>query len=98
MELNELAQAVSKEAVVGFAIAAVLVSALLWSPLFRNFALAAAATGIVYLYVQQGLTGIHAIADKLTADAGSEPDLLKGLYVGLAAMFAVFSISMLRRT
>ena len=54
----------SQEFIVGIAVAAILVSALCVSSLFRNLALALAAGAVVLLYMQGGVPALVADLDR----------------------------------
>ncbi len=74
----------SNEFVVGVAVAAILISALVASSLFRNIALALAAGAVVLLYVQGGTGALIATSKVLEGEIRAIPDFSQGLMVGLA--------------
>jgi len=74
----------SQEFIVGIAVAAILVSALVASSLFRNLALALAAGAVVLLYMQGGVGALVATSTVLEGEIKSLPDFSHGLIVGLA--------------
>ena len=74
----------SNEFVVGVAVAAILISALVASSLFRNIALALAAGAVVLLYVQGGTGALIATSKVLEGEIRAIPDFSHGLMVGLA--------------
>jgi hypothetical protein len=74
----------SQEFIVGIAVAAILVSALVASSLFRNLALALAAGAVVLLYFQGGVGALVATSTVLEGEIKSLPDFSHGLVVGLA--------------
>ena len=74
----------NNEFVVGIAVAAIMVSALAASSLFRNLALAVAAGGVVLLYVQGGVPVLIATSKVLETEIRALPDFSNGLMVGLA--------------
>lgn len=79
-----LAALQNNEFVVGIAVAAILVSALVASSLFRNIALALAAGAIVLLYLQGGIGALLATSKMLEAEVRAIPEFSHGLVVGLA--------------
>lgn len=83
LNLN-LAAFQNQEFIVGIAVAAILVSALVASSLFRNVALALAAGGIVLLYLQGGVPTLMATSKVLETEIRALPDFSNGLMVGLA--------------
>jgi hypothetical protein len=74
----------SQEFIVGVAVAAILVSAMVASSLFRNLSLALAAGAIVLLYMQGGVGALVATSTVLEGEIKSLPDFSHGLVVGLA--------------
>jgi len=58
----------SYEFVVGVAVAAIMLSALLASSLFRNIALALAAGAIVILYLQGGIANLLTLGQTLETE------------------------------
>lgn len=74
----------SNEFIVGIAVAAILISALVASSLFRNVALALAAGAVVLLYVQGGTGALIATSKVLEGEIRAIPDFSQGLMVGLA--------------
>lgn len=85
------------EFVVGIAVAAIMVSALVASSLFRNIALALAAGGVVLLYLQGGLGSLMATSKLLETEIRSLPDFSNGLMVGLAVA-AVMLVGLRQRS
>jgi len=83
----------NQEFVVGLAVAAILLSALFLSSIFRNIAFAAAAGAIVLFYWQGGVPGLMAASKVLENEFRAIPDFSRGLMVGLA-MAAVFLFSL----
>jgi hypothetical protein len=74
----------SQEFIVGIAVAAILVSALVASSLFRNVALALAAGVVVLLYLQGGVAALLAVSGEVEKQIRALPDFSNGLVVGLA--------------
>ena len=74
----------SHEFIVGIAVAAIVVSALVASSLFRNIALALAAGAVVLLYLQGGIGALLAASKVLETEIRTIPDFSQGLVVGLA--------------
>src|SRR5215467_10686648 len=72
----------SQEFIVGIAVAAILVSALVASSLFRNVALALGAGAIVLLYLQGGVGALLATSSIVEKEIRSLPDFSNGLVVG----------------
>jgi hypothetical protein len=87
----------SHEFIVGMAVAAILVSALVASSLFRNIALALAAGGIVLLYLQGGVGALVALSSMLENEIRALPKFSNGLMVGLA-ISAVLLVGLQRRS
>jgi hypothetical protein len=85
------------EFVVGIVVAAILVSALVASSLFRNVALALAAGGIVLLYLQGGVGSLMATSKLLENEIRQLPDFSNGLMVGLAVA-AVMMVGLRQRS
>jgi hypothetical protein len=83
LNLN-LAALQNNEFIVGIAVAAILVSALVASSLFRNIALALAAGAVVLLYLQGGVSALIAMSKVLETEIRNIPDFSHGLMVGLA--------------
>ncbi len=83
MNLN-LTALQSHEFIVGIAVAAIIVSALVASSLFRNIALALAAGAVVLLYLQGGVGALMATSRVLETEIRALPDFSHGLVVGLA--------------
>jgi len=75
----------SHEFVVGIAVAAILLSALVASSLFRNIALALAAGAVVVLYLQGGIANLLALSHTMETEFRAIPDFSSGLIVGIAA-------------
>jgi hypothetical protein len=86
----------SHEFIVGIAVAAILVSALVASSLFRNIALALAAGAVVLLYLQGGVAALMATSAMLEKEIRALPEFSNGLVVGLA-ISAVFLVGLQRR-
>jgi hypothetical protein len=78
-----LASFQNHEFIVGAAVAAILVSALVVSSLFRNLALAFAAGAIVLLYLQGGVKALIATSTTLENEIRAIPEFSNGLLVGL---------------
>jgi hypothetical protein len=95
LNLN-LAAFQSQEFIVGIAVAAILVSALVASSLFRNVALALGAGAIVLLYLQGGVGALLATSSIVEKEIRALPDFSNGLVVGLAAS-AVLLIGLQKR-
>lgn len=87
----------SQEFIVGIAVAAILVSALVASSLFRNVALALAAGVVVLLYLQGGVGALIATSTMVEKEIRALPDFSNGLVVGLAVS-AVLLIGLQKRT
>ncbi len=90
MENLSLATLQSQEFIVGVAVAAILVSALVASSLFRNVALALAAGAIVLLYLQGGVSALIAISAAMQKEIRALPEFSNGLIVGLAVSAVLF--------
>jgi hypothetical protein len=86
----------SREFVVGIAVAAILISALFASSLFRNVALALAAGAVVLLYFQGGIAALVATSAVVEKEIRAMPDFSNGLVVGLAVS-AVLMMSLQKR-
>jgi hypothetical protein len=80
----------SQEFIVGLAVAAILLSALMVSSLFRNVALALAAGAVVLFYLQGGVPGLIAISKVMESEFRAIPDFSRGLMVGLAVVAVFF--------
>ncbi len=87
----------SHEFLVGAAVAAILVAALVASSLFRNIALALAAGAVVLLYLQGGVGALVAISSVLEKEIRALPDFSNGLIVGLA-ISAVLLVGLQKRS
>jgi hypothetical protein len=74
----------SHEFIVGIAVAAIMLSALVASSLFRNIALALAAGAVVVLYLQGGVANLLVLSRTLETEFGSIPDFTSGMLVGVA--------------
>jgi hypothetical protein len=96
MNLN-LSAFQSQEFIVGIAVAAILVSALIASSMFRNIALALAAGGVVLLYLQGGVPALLATSAMVEKEIRALPDFSNGLVVGFAVA-AVFLFGMQKRS
>jgi hypothetical protein len=86
----------SNEFLVGVAVAAIVISALVASSLFRNVALALAAGAVVLLYLQGGIAALLAVSKLVETEIKATPDFSQGLMVGLA-ISAVFLVGMRQR-
>jgi hypothetical protein len=86
----------SQEFIVGTAVAAIMVAALVASSLFRNLALALAAGAVVLLYLQGGVGALIATSGMVEKEIRSLPDFSNGLVVGLAVS-AVLLIGLQKR-
>ena len=87
----------SQEFIVGIAVAAIMVSALVASSLFRNLALALAAGVVVLLYLQGGVAALIATSGVVEKEIRSLPDFSNGLVVGLAVS-AVLLLGLQKRS
>jgi hypothetical protein len=87
----------SQEFIVGIAVAAILVAALVASSMFRNIALALAAGAVVLLYLQGGVPALLATSQMVEKEIRALPDFSNGLIVGLAVS-AVFLLGMQKRS
>jgi hypothetical protein len=87
----------SQEFIVGIAVAAILVSAIIASSMFRNIALALAAGGVVLLYLQGGVPALIATLGMVEKEIRALPEFSNGLVVGFAVA-AVFLFGMQKRT
>lgn len=87
----------SQEFIVGIAVAAIMVSALVASSLFRNLALALAAGVVVLLYLQGGVGALIATSAAVEKEIRAMPDFSNGLVVGLAVS-AVLLLGLQRRS
>ncbi len=76
MNLN-LSAFQSQEFIVGIAVAAILVSALIASSMFRNIALALAAGGVVLLYLQGGVPALLATSAMVEKEIRALPGVLQ---------------------
>jgi hypothetical protein len=76
----------SHEFVVGAIVAAILLSALFASSLFRNIGLALAAGGVVVLYLQGGIASLLALSHTLETEFKAIPDFSSGMIVGTAVV------------
>src|SRR4029077_18076162 len=74
----------SHEFIVGIAVAAILVSALVASSLFRNIALALAAGAVVLLSLHGGRAALIAMSGTVEHEIRALPNFSNGLVVGLA--------------
>jgi hypothetical protein len=86
----------SQEFVVGGAVAAIMVAALVASSLFRNLALALAAGAVVLLYLQGGVGALVETSTMMEKQIRALPDFSNGLVVGLAVS-AVLLIGLQKR-
>ena len=87
----------SHEFLVGIAVAAIVVSALAASSLFRNIALALAAGAVVLLYFQGGIGALIGMSKIVETEIRAIPDFSHGLVVGLAVC-AVLLVGMRTRS
>ena len=87
----------SQEFIVGMAVSAIMVAALVASSLFRNLALALAAGGVVLLYLQGGVGALVETSTMMEKQIRALPDFSNGLVVGLAVS-AVLLIGIQKRT
>jgi hypothetical protein len=88
----------SHEFVVGVAVAAIMLSALFASSLFRNIALALAAGAIVVLYLQGGIASLLTVSHTLETEVRTIPDFASGMLVGTATVIVLFLGFRPRRT
>jgi zinc transporter ZupT len=96
MNLN-LSAFQSQEFIVGIAVAAILVSALIASSMFRNIALALAAGAVVLLYLQGGVPALLVTSQMVEKEIRAMPEFSNGLVVGFAVA-AVFLFGMQKRS
>jgi hypothetical protein len=89
--LNFSLATLSNEFIVGVAVAAIVISALVASSLFRNVALAIAAGAVVLLYLQGGTAALIATSKLVETEIKATPDFSQGLVIGLA-ISAVFLV------
>jgi hypothetical protein len=94
--LNLGTLALTQEFLVGAAVAAIMVAALVASSLFRNLALALAAGAVVLLYLQGGVGALMATSKLLETEIRALPEFSHGLVVGLA-ISAVMLVGLQRR-
>jgi zinc transporter ZupT len=87
----------NNEFIVGLAVAAIVVSALVASSLFRNIALAVAAGAVVLLYMQGGVPALVAASTTVENEIRALPNFANGLMVGLA-ISAVLLVGMQKRS
>ena len=80
----------SHEFIVGAIVAAILLSALFASSLFRNIALALAAGGVVVLYLQGGVGNLLALSHTLETEIQTVPNFSNGMIAGFAVMVVLF--------
>lgn len=78
----DMAMFQSHEFVVGAVVAAILLSALFGSSLFRNIALAFAAGALVVIYIQGGVPSLVAMSKVLEMEFRAIPDFATGMLVG----------------
>ena len=95
--LNLSLATLTNEFIVGVAVAASVISALVASSLFRNVALALAAGGVVLLYLQGGTGALLTMSKVVENEIKATPDFSQGLMVGLA-IAAVFLVGMRQRS
>ena len=86
MVLFDTAVLQTHEFLVGAIVAAILLGAFFASSLFRNIALALAAAGVVFLYVQGGVPGLITLSKTLETEALANLNFSTGLAVGAAAI------------
>jgi len=87
----------SHEFIVGIAVAAILIAALVASSLFRNVALALAAGALVLLYLQGGIGALIETSKILESEIRALPNFSHGLVVGLAVS-AVLLVGLRQRS
>src|SRR5258705_5471319 len=87
----------SQEFVVCLTVAAIMLSGLVVTSLFRNVAFALAAGAIVLFYMQGGIPGLIAFSKVVENEFRAIPDFSRGLMVGLA-MAAVFLLGLRQRS
>jgi uncharacterized membrane protein YedE/YeeE len=87
----------SHEFIVGIAVAAILIAALVASSLFRNVALALAAGALVLLYLQGGIGALIETSKILESEIRALPNFSHGLVVGLA-ISAVLLVGLRQRS
>lgn len=88
---------ISFDFIVGIVVGKILVGALLASSLFRNLALALAATAICILYLQEGIRGILTHAHAFEHAFVTRPNFAEGVVVGAIVAFIVFGTFLQRR-
>ena len=88
----------SHEFMVGVAVAAIMLSALFASSLFRNIALALAAGAIVVLYLQGGIANLLTLSRSLETEVRAIPDFASGMLVGVAIVVVLYLGFRPRRT
>jgi hypothetical protein len=93
-----MAELQSHDFIVGAAVAAILLSALFASSLFRNIALALAAGGVVVLYLQGGVSNLLTLSHTLETEFQAIPDFSRGMLVGVAVVAVLFVGFRPRRT
>ena len=93
----DMAMFQSHEFVVGVVVAAIILSALFGSSLFRNIGLAFAAGALVVLYMQGGIPNLVAISKLVEVEFRTIPDFTTGLLVG-GAVVSVLLLSFKPRT
>ncbi len=81
---------VSFEFLVGVVVGKILLGALLASAIFRNVALAAAASAVCFVYFQKGVPGLLQAAHAVVADLAVRPSFSQGVALGGALGFLVF--------
>ena len=74
------------EFIVGAVVAAILLSALFGSSLFRNIGLALAAGAVVVLYLQGGVASLLALSHTVETEFRTIPDFSSGMLVGVAVV------------
>jgi hypothetical protein len=67
----------------GLIAGAIFAGAVLASPPFRQIAMAAAASGLVFLYIERGVRGVLAIGSVLTFDLQAYPSFAYGVAGGV---------------
>ena len=95
--LNLNLATLNNEFLVGIAVSAIVISALVASSLFRNLALALAAGAVVLLYLQGGIGALIATSKILETEIKATPDFSQGLMVGLA-ISAVLLVGMRQKS
>lgn len=82
---------------VGAAIGAVLLSALVLAPVFRTLVLTTAAGAVLFVYFSDGAAGLLYRAHDLRLDVLSRPDFAKGIAVGMLLAGKLIAIARFAR-